>query len=428
MKRWYFLTAIWYLTSCGGDDLQFRGQQGLPSNSASEQETANLDRQPDTQQDTNEVTTDTWNNQNTVDSTDSIGGEEKTKTSERKNTSLPTPYNPMLPYEPSYSLVEATEVFPTYEIQKDLDIVMIVDSSGSMKIENEHIEKNIDLFLKTIESRADLKFALLGSHDNFRAFPQFEEEPEKYTFRNLWIHSHAPLKFTATAFCAEGSNSVFDEAMVYGNSVFAGDICGIEYFAEKSAAVDVTWAGDLVSESGSLQNFLRRDAKKVVIIVTDDNALPLTEMASRSKYLDENTLVPFLRKTGFADDITFHGFVGHDDFDSAENTKGTHAANGDAYLKLINETGGKAFNINAVDWKAHFETLTEAVTKVETKPMKLIHKVEKLISVMIGDDVVDPSKVSLSESGQLTIKDYPLSKEDKEVKVIYKWKKSLLKK
>jgi hypothetical protein len=99
------------------------------------------------------------------------------------------------------------------------------------------------------------------------------------------------------------------------------------------------------------QSFLRADATKNFVAVTDDNS-DLDEG-------DFNTQLSTLSNPGFKNGYVFHSIVAFGDI--AETGCSTGAEIGSVYLELTQNTNGVKFQVCLTDWKSIFNSLAEGV-------------------------------------------------------------------
>ena len=183
--------------------------------------------------------------------------------------------------------------------QGKVDLVWVIDNSGSMADEAEIVRTNLRAFLTFIESKADVQFLLFsrqGDTGTLVSLPSSKDS--KYSQINRNIGSYNGLTILS------------------------------EYLT-----------------NGALDSFFREDALKYFVMVSDDNSSLSSDSfmsVLKAKFLDEN--------------MKFSGFVGMGEAESP-----CQAASGTEYQKLKDLTSGHLFNICNPDWSESFSELADHV-------------------------------------------------------------------
>jgi hypothetical protein len=125
----------------------------------------------------------------------------------------------------------------------------------------------------------------------------------------------------------------------------------------------------IASVRGQLTSALRPDAKKVFVVVTDDEASGV----DNTNFLTMlNTAVPNSKPVLFA----FRGTTSRPGCDIA--------ARGTAYENLATTTGGQVFDICDTDWSPNFAKLSEQVTAIANTAFVLQQpKIVKIVDVSV---------------------------------------------
>lgn len=193
--------------------------------------------------------------------------------------------------------------------KKNVDVIFLVDTSGSMRSEKKYLEENIATFVEIIDkdNRLNQNIHMIGA--NFR-FP-VGQDPEKFSLVNTNVGSRNALE-------------IFTR------------------FVDNP-------------DPNALQ--LRKDATKEIVVVSDDDS----RMGSSQfvNYLDANK-----EKIG---NIHLNGFVGK--ADSQENSWCRIAQIGNVYKEIAEnkDYGGTLFDLCTEDWKVLLDDLAKQIIASNTK-------------------------------------------------------------
>lgn len=240
-----------------------------------------------------------------------------------------------------------TEIFSSKVMKAEgkVDLIWVVDNSGSMSQEAEIVRDNLSAFIDYVKQRSDLKFKLIS---------------------------------------AAGSNSTLVELPVAADSQFS------QINRSVGSWNGLTLLSDYI-ENGELSSFFRPSALKYVVMVTDDNS----EMGAQ-------TFLNKFKNVHPNSEITVSGFIG-----LGSSQSPCQAAKGDEYLDLKNKTNGYMFNICDEDWSQHFSDLADHVTLSANNRFNLsASEVLKVHEVRINGEAIDSSWVKLT--GRKVTIDFPI--------------------
>jgi hypothetical protein len=259
----------------------------------------------------------------------------------------------------------------TFKLAKQsglVDLVWVIDNSGSMANESDIVTRNLDGFVNRIKGKAGLKMTLIskagkgGQSVNLSA----TAIAAGHSQINVEIDSNNAMTAAALASCSSGSNK----------SGSNGTICGVP---SRSSFSGTSFA----KLSGALVNSFRKDAKRVYVFVTDDVATNVT---------DQNFMTIVQKET--AAKITAFGFVALAKVSGCNITK-----IGTPYINLANQTGGKTFEICAGDWSPHFDTLASSVVALANEDMPMPDPgVKRIVSVKVDGETVNKADYSLRDN------------------------------
>jgi len=208
------------------------------------------------------------------------------------------------------------------EAQADVEIIFVVDTSGSMDDEKSMLEQNISKFLTDLSNsgRLNHQVFMIGSGFNFPA-----TDPSRFSIINDEVGSWNALK-------------------------------KVQNFLD--------------NPGGSLP--LRANATKEIVVVTDDDSLPGKGGVRASDFISYlNT------KTASLGQIHVNGFIWLPT--SVKNSNCTKANQGNAYLELANDPtfGGDMFDLCSKDWSA---LLGEFAKKIISSNAQLEFKLKTAVN------------------------------------------------
>ncbi len=321
--------------------------------------------------------------------------------------------------------VNQSETFSITQNQGMIDVVWVIDNSGSMSEEAAQVRKNFEQFVDTVQSQSDMKIALLSK--------KLESELADGGLGNgagsglnstgvtmpaaalsgggrqvdSWVGSNDPLSLLAISICAADAsklpgglggplvdNSILDSLSTDTKA------CG------KQIHLDTFELGLAPEAPGKLHDFFRPQAKKVFVIVSDDNA----EDVNAANFLD--LVKPDL---GGQDPVIF-GFVGLD-----ETRSGCKIAKvGSAYEELAFKTGGAVFDICDADWSANFGKLSANVAAIAQSQFTVkAPKIAAVTSATIDGKPVPASAIRVS-GAVVTIDPAAIPAGAKSMTILYK--------
>lgn len=260
-----------------------------------------------------------------------------------------------------------------------LDMIWVVDNSGSMYDTASIVRNNIESFLKSIDANSDFRFLLISKKGVSNA---------QVSLPNTYL----------------------------GNSKFKQ----IDYQVESNDGAKIlldhleNTIPTIKSQNYALNSFFRADSKKAIIFVTDDES-----------YLNSNTIQNRLDSiSGWRNQYTVYGFIG-----LGSSASPCQANTGNIYINLANNTGGNTFNICDNNWTQHFSNLqNNVIAQINIPNFVTLSKdnVNTISAVYINSVKVDPSKYTISKSGKktkITFKDTGKLKNNDKIKVDYTYNK-----
>ena len=297
-------------------------------------------------------------------------------------------------------LREGTETF-TVELTKNMvDIVWVIDNSGSMVEEVAQIRKNFEDFISNTSNVAEVKLALITS--STVAVPgvpriSFQTEVDMpatalakgHVQINQFVDSTNLLAVAAAASCPAASSMV--NVTVTATSE-EHRICGLTLKADPTDPLQVPLRLEnptiIDRVKGSLTNFYRAEAKRVYVFVTDDDSQGLK---SDKFFTAVQVGTPNIKPYVFA----FRG--------TASQSTCKIARAGADYDLLAKTSGGAVFDICAADWKPYFNQLTASINDIARTEFTLQKaKVQKIVSILIDEKILDP-QLYLLEDGKVKI-------------------------
>lgn len=265
---------------------------------------------------------------------------------------------------------------------RKLDIVWVIDNSGSMGQEVAHVRNNYETFVRSVQGYADIKTALIsdsvgGGHSHPLSLPT-GLDPDKHMQIDFFVSSWNPMCLTQNAFMAQGP---------YLN-------CASHHYDHELAEQKL---------HGQLAPFFRQESQKIFVFVTDDNE----DTTNKTTFLNSF-------QTTYGQSPIVYSFVA-----LGASQSPCQADEGTRYQGLSQETEGAVFNICTADWTNHFEQMTDHISTVTDSTFSLRHAdVLEILKVTVDGAELSRLHYSL-QNGLLTIDEAFLFK-DSEIHIQYK--------
>ena len=239
-----------------------------------------------------------------------------------------------------------TTFSPSVSSRRPVDLIWVIDNSGSMANEAAHVRDNFTSFIASLQRSTDFKLALLSSQGRSGTAVSLPAAATGSNFLqvNQFINSTDPLIRTAEALCPSG--------------VKCGKVTG----------------------QGTLSSFLRPDSKKVIIVVTDD------ESAISSDDFTNSFMNVYPK-----DQLSLFAFAG------TSQSQCDIARVGTRYSELASETGGRVFDICMPEWSTTFVNLADTVIRLGQSSIALPSQngvIEEILEVRLNGQVLDSSQYS----------------------------------
>lgn len=249
---------------------------------------------------------------------------------------------------------------------RPMDMIWVVDNSGSMAEEASNVRSNLTNFINALDKSSDMKFLLISKEGNsgFSVSLPSGLDSSRFMQKNIEIDS------------------------THGPAVLLNEL---------SSDIGL---GDI----GMGTPFFRPDSKKIIVFVTDDNSAMSAAIFTKS-----------LSDLGVnKGDVSIFGFVG-----LGEAVSDCQAFTGDVYKDLASQSGGNTYNICDSDWSLNFSTLkTDVLTKLGRSYI-IKDPLAALVTSVEVDGVVIPTSMYSFANGVLTINDKVVMTEQSSIKVFY---------
>lgn len=300
--------------------------------------------------------------------------------------------------ETSADSVAVRQVAETFELaatKQQIDLVWVIDNSGSMTEENRIARQNLDAFVAKVSSSADLHLALISTSQGEQPVKLSDTlKSPQHLQLDVQVDSTNLLGILAAATCPAESTTEYQGQASYGYEL---TLCGKD-FKSKNPSEFFENAVILNDVRGKLQGFYRPNARKVFVFVTDDDA----QFVDSSNFLP--LVQPHLGKEGGAP-VVFA-------FQAVEGATCDVAKVGSSYATLARQTKGETFDICARDWSEHFSRLTKAVERVGAQDLKLNQPAKEVLSIAVDG-------VKLQSDGTVKLAETVFNKEPKKIEVVY---------
>ena len=302
-----------------------------------------------------------------------------------------------------------------------LDIVWVIDNSGSMTDEAAQVRSNFSKFIKSVSDETDLKLALISSSvrtgqygdTSVRLSPR--DLAEGHSQLDLHVGSTNAMTIAAAATCpAEATNLFVQRSNRFGGNLQDGSkLCGSdEFFYSDNFLNRYPTDNRYIEEpeivrqaAGTLSNFFRENSTRAYVFVTDDNA----------ETVNQHNMMKMM--AGASKPIIYA-------FRGDSKSQGCKIANkGVAYEELASSTGGKVFDICESDWSQHFSTLTESVVNQANNRFTLKHAaIPTSITVSIDGKKLAATDFELSDKSVI-IKEAVMPEGSAAIQVSYEYDK-----
>lgn len=257
-----------------------------------------------------------------------------------------------------------TESFTAETTSGKVDIVWIVDQSGSMTREAANVQNNLAAFFATLNQKVDARYAVVASSTSKNA-----------------------IKIPVT----DANHVQVELAVASKNALEIGISMFIPADIPEQPALDSNNpdAGRVIKQNlqGALNKFFRPDVLPVIVIVTDDNA---------SRVTDKNFLS--LAKSAIGREPKLYAWRGNRNLPAIPGAQCDVAQDGIAYENLAKATGGEVFNLCEPDWKDSFSKLTSNIALAAKNSFTLKKPAKSILSVTVDGRALDVSKVTLAGS------------------------------
>jgi hypothetical protein len=257
-----------------------------------------------------------------------------------------------------------------------VDLVWVIDNSGSMNEEAAHVRSNFQAFISYIASRAALRLALISNPGTTG------------TAVSLPIMSASMMQINQSVNSRDGT------------ALLASALCDT---VNPPAACQSVKGG--ASIRGKLVNFLRPDSKKVFVFVTDDES-----DLSSTQFMD------IVKATLPNQSVTISGFV------ALSREESPCLANpGQVYKDLAQATAGNIYNICSPDWAPAFGKLAEEVIRSVTKAISVPANVSSAVILAVYLDKVEltSSQYKFTSEGLVLDPSLTAGKKAAVLKIVY---------
>lgn len=242
---------------------------------------------------------------------------------------------------------------------KPLDVIWIIDNSGSMSTEAAHVRTNLVNFVQKLSSVNDVQMALISAIGDTGTSTRLPATNIPKLEINQFVNSNDALVILQSALCPANSSS-----------------------PECAAVASTTYP----AVRGQLSGFLRANSQKVLVIVTDDESR-IAQSSFKSVY--DSIYTP--------SSLNVFGWIG---LSAAESP--CQAATGNQYMALSQSTGGHFYNVCDLDWSQKFNQLANNVVTLvmDTIPLpQEVIKAKTIFKVKLNGQELSSSDYSFSSTG-----------------------------
>lgn len=283
------------------------------------------------------------------------------------------------------------EEFDLETARGKIDMVWVIDNSGSMADEAEQVRENFTRFLDSLSDTVDVKVALISKRTpdtSMGASTHVSLSQTQLAAGHKQIDADVgstnALAILASAICAPTSTEIIDPALggiADPNSTVPRGrmkICGAILDPDSNDTFMRGLENHLLVKalSGSLQNFFRPDAKRAFVVVTDDQAT----------FVSDKNFLSLIRPSApnGSGDPTIFAFRGTD---ASPVMNCSISMEGKEYEALAIATKGAVFDICEPDWSANFDRLSEGVGRIANTEFVIKDPAFKTVSAVLVDGV-----------------------------------------
>jgi hypothetical protein len=263
------------------------------------------------------------------------------------------------------------ESFKVTQSAGKVDIVWVVDQSGSMQQETQNVQRNLKDFISKVDAKIDARHALIASRT--RGFA---------------------LDIDAIGIASEKVKQIDREVASRDALVIAASA-----FTRSGATLPPGISSGYSGIQGSLFDFFRPGVRPIVVVVTDDNASGVNQTNFMEIVSNKDNSIG-IKPLVFA----FAGRVAQNEVPQNLRATCSIAAKGTAYLELAEKSTPKAevFDICQQDWTESFKKLTEGVFVAAENSFRLKKPARRIVKVLLNGAQAEPSQYTYA-AGVLTV-------------------------
>lgn len=295
----------------------------------------------------------------------------------------------------------------TGEDRRKLDMIWVIDNSGSMANEIDHVRKNFDKFLSSVSSMSDLKLALVSDSGD-DVLPELGiklgDQWLKQGFQQIdqMVFSTDSLLLLSAGTCGQNIDQLGTDNGPCGISSNNSDDDFNRYLS-------FTTRFDSNGEISNLKKFYREGAKRTFVFVTDDDSLIL----SSSDFI--KAVTSSMSPISNVEEMSVFGFVG------TSSNRCNVASVGKQYINLANELGGKVYDICESDWTGNFGDLTKQVENFVKAEYTLDNEGGTIViaEVLLDKKLLSVSDYTLKDNKTIVVNSDVLGADSSEVVIKY---------
>ena len=295
-----------------------------------------------------------------------------------------------------------TEVFTLDSSKRTpVDLVWVIDNSGSMTDNIAQVRKNFDAFMASLSASADVKVILLSQSTGTLGL-KLPASAKGGSQIEVSVGSWDPASIAAAASCPA-------DALITGVKAL---ICGVDLSKSGVKPTNYT-TGQEEKVRGKVLSQFREGAARSYIFVTDDDSI---------SFKGEN-FVAALKVTSPKTLPKVYSFRGI----QAKGAGSCQVSNvGTQYEIMEKATGGKSFDICSDDWSSSFSQLADSIV-TNLGAEVLLKGVFEVSTVKVFLDGVElPASEFVLTGAKLALKTQPDLTKTHEIKVTYTAPKAAL--
>ena len=301
---------------------------------------------------------------------------------------------------------EIKESIQTQTVQNPIDIVWVIDNSGSMSQEISFVESNFSSFLDSISQLSSVKLGLISEKVSSTHPYGIRLSTEQQKQIDLWVTDPIDRNRKLSA---QSSNAL---ALIASTACDAsltdnvnGVICGRNIIDDAqnhpSKLPNIESKFRVMRAAGSMNEFFRNDSKKIFVVVSDDSPMG---------FYTESYVNAMNRRFGTGNHRFFSFSFTQNSVASSTCQQGAVGKDVFAYQDLAAYTKGGTYDICDTDgWADNFKNLTDSINGIATQEFETEIQCEQNVKVTVDGVELGEEQFEFTLPNKLKMTDGVLS-------------------